>query len=35
MSVASDAKGKILAYAQVFSSTAQPVITDGALTGIQ
>ena len=35
MQIAADAKGQILAYAEVFSSTAQPVITDGTLTNVQ
>jgi hypothetical protein len=35
MTIAADAKAQILAYAEVFSSTAQPVITDGTLTNVQ
>jgi uncharacterized repeat protein (TIGR01451 family) len=35
MTVVADAQGKILAHAVVFSSTAQPVITDGTLTTVQ
>lgn len=35
MQIAADAKGQILAYAELFSSTAQPVSTDGTLTNVQ
>ena len=35
MAIAGKTKGAILAYAQVFSSTAQPVVTDGTLTNVQ
>jgi hypothetical protein len=35
VTVAADAQGKILAYAEVFSSTAQPVTTEGTLTTVQ
>jgi hypothetical protein len=35
MQIAADAKGQILAYADVFSSTAQPLTTDGTLTNVQ
>ena len=35
MQIAADAKGQILAYAELFSSTAQPVTTDGTLTNVQ
>jgi uncharacterized repeat protein (TIGR01451 family) len=35
MTVVANTQGKILAYAEVFSSTAQPVITDGTLTTVQ
>jgi Calcineurin-like phosphoesterase/Domain of unknown function DUF11 len=35
MQVAADAKGKLLTFAEVFTSTAEPVSTDGTLSTIQ
>ena len=35
MLIDNDAHGKILAYAELYSSTAQPVISDGVLTTVQ
>jgi hypothetical protein len=35
MCAAPDAQGKILAYAELYSSAAQPVISDGVLTTVQ